>query len=62
MYIISNESGVHGAAALFYPDVQEKIADAVGDITEFDIKVVDSLPATGVKGISAFQVTRVNPG
>ena len=30
MYIISNESGVHGAAALFYPDVQEKIADAVG--------------------------------
>lgn len=31
MYIVSNESGVHGAAALFYPEVQEKIADAVGN-------------------------------
>ena len=26
MYILSNTSGIHGAAALFYPDVQEKIS------------------------------------
>lgn len=30
MYILSNNSGIHGAAALFYPEVQEKIAEVVG--------------------------------
>lgn len=30
MYVLSNRSTVHGAAALFYPDVQQKIADALG--------------------------------
>lgn len=31
MYILSNTSSIHGAAALFYPDVQEKISEALGD-------------------------------
>ena len=31
MYILSNTSGIHGAAALFYPDVQEKISEALGE-------------------------------
>lgn len=31
MYILSNTSGIHGAAALFYPDVQEKISQALGE-------------------------------
>lgn len=30
MYILSNNSGIHGAAALFYPEVQERIAEVVG--------------------------------
>ena len=30
MYILSNSSGIHGAAALFYPEVQERIADVLG--------------------------------
>ena len=31
MYILSNTSRIHGAAALFYPDVQEKISEALGE-------------------------------
>lgn len=31
MYILSNSSGIHGAAALFYPDVQEKISETLGE-------------------------------
>lgn len=30
MYILSNNSGIHGAADLFYPEVQERIAEIVG--------------------------------
>lgn len=30
MFILSNASGIHGAAALFYPDVQEKISELFG--------------------------------
>lgn len=31
MYVLSNESGLLGAAALFYPGVQEKIAENLGE-------------------------------
>lgn len=31
MYVLSNESGMFGASALFYPGVQEKIAEAMGE-------------------------------
>ncbi len=31
MYVLSNESGMFGAAALFYPGVQEKIAEKLGE-------------------------------
>lgn len=31
MYVISNESGMYGAAALFYPGMQERIADKLGE-------------------------------
>lgn len=31
MYVLSNETGVHGAAAFFYPDVQEKISAVLSD-------------------------------
>ena len=31
MYILTNTSGIHGAAALFYPDVQQKISEVLGD-------------------------------
>ena len=31
MYVLSTRSTVHGAAALFYPDVQQKISEALGD-------------------------------
>lgn len=31
MYILSNSSGVMGASALYYPDVKERIADALGE-------------------------------
>lgn len=30
MFILSNRSGIHGAAALFYPEVQERIAEVLG--------------------------------
>ena len=30
MYVLSNSMGINGAAALFYPDVQEQIADTLG--------------------------------
>lgn len=30
MYILSNSTGIHGAAALFYPEVQERIAEVLG--------------------------------
>lgn len=31
MYVLSNESGMLGASVLFYPGVQEKIAEAMGE-------------------------------
>lgn len=31
MYVLSNESGMLGASVLFYPGVQEKIAEALGE-------------------------------
>ena len=31
MYVLTNESGMLGASALFYPGVQEKIAEAMGE-------------------------------
>lgn len=31
MYVLSNESGVYGAAALFYPGMQEQIAEKLGE-------------------------------
>lgn len=31
MYILSNSSGTHGAAALFYPDVQHRISEVLGE-------------------------------
>lgn len=31
MYILSNTSSIHGAAALFYPDVQQKISEVLGE-------------------------------
>lgn len=30
MFILSNSTGIHGAAALFYPDVQERIGEVLG--------------------------------
>lgn len=30
MYVLSNDRGLNGAAALFYPEVQEKIAEQMG--------------------------------
>ena len=30
MYVLSNTSGINGATSLFYPDLQEKIADTLG--------------------------------
>lgn len=31
MYILTNTSGIHGAAALFYPDVQQRISEVLGE-------------------------------
>ena len=31
MYVLSNESGVYGAATLFYPGMQEQVADKLGE-------------------------------
>lgn len=31
MYILSNTSSIHGAAALFYPDVQQKTSEVLGE-------------------------------
>lgn len=31
MYILTNTSGIHGAVALFYPDVQQKISEVLGE-------------------------------
>lgn len=31
MYILSNTSSIHGAAALYYPDVQQKISEILGE-------------------------------
>ena len=31
MYILTNTSGIHGAAALFYPDVQHRISEVLGE-------------------------------
>jgi len=43
---LSNDSGFITGV-----DVDGKIADAMGDITSFDLQKVDALPTTGEKGI-----------
>ena len=69
MYVLSNIEGEHGAAALFYPGVQEKISEVVGGdyyvlpssihevlIIKDDIGIKPKELAQMVKGINEMQV------